>query len=208
MWFSSLIGRILLQVSLLLFWIWWIPSTSALLRSDQSLTHSVLPTLCDPMDCSPPGSSVHGILQARILEWVAISFSRGSSWLRDQIRVSCISRQMLYYWATWEAPGKPDVGLNPHFWAVWLWGELFHHPTCILTCERNAGAQSLVQVSWGDQSLFRLQRFHLRAGPVSRTIPGALGLQSLRAPSRHDPEVRTAARCVTEKTKFPELFGL
>ena len=35
------------------------------------------PTLCDPMDCSPPGSSVHGILQARILEWVAISFSRG-----------------------------------------------------------------------------------------------------------------------------------
>ena len=37
------------------------------------------PTLCDPMGCSPPGSSVHGILQARILEWVAISFSRGSS---------------------------------------------------------------------------------------------------------------------------------
>ena len=37
------------------------------------------PTLCDPMDCSPSGSSVHGILQARILEWVAISFSRGSS---------------------------------------------------------------------------------------------------------------------------------
>ena len=41
-------------------------------------TH-LCPTLCDPKDCSPPGSSVHGILQARILEWVAISFSRGSS---------------------------------------------------------------------------------------------------------------------------------
>ena len=41
------------------------------------------PTLCDPMDCSPPGSSVHGISQARILEWVAISFSRGSSRPRD-----------------------------------------------------------------------------------------------------------------------------
>ena len=40
-------------------------------------------TLCDPMDCSPPGSSVHGILQARILEWVAIPFSRSSSWPRD-----------------------------------------------------------------------------------------------------------------------------
>ena len=42
------------------------------------------PTLCDPMDCSPPGSSVHGILQARILEWVATSFSRGSSRPRDE----------------------------------------------------------------------------------------------------------------------------
>ena len=49
------------------------------------------PTLCDPMDCSPPGSSVHGILQARLLEWVAKSFSRGSSWLRDQAWVSCIA---------------------------------------------------------------------------------------------------------------------
>ena len=41
-------------------------------------------TLCDHVDCSPPGSSVHGILQARMLEWVAISSSRGSSWPRDQ----------------------------------------------------------------------------------------------------------------------------
>ena len=47
-------------------------------------------TLCNPMDCSPPGSSVLGILQARILEWVAISFSRGSSRPRDQTLVSCI----------------------------------------------------------------------------------------------------------------------
>ena len=47
--------------------------------------------LCDPMDCSPPGSSVHGILQARILEWVAISFSRGSSRPRDQTQVSHIA---------------------------------------------------------------------------------------------------------------------
>ena len=46
-------------------------------------------TLCDPMDCSPPGSSVHEIFQARILEWVAISFSRGSSQPRDRTQVSC-----------------------------------------------------------------------------------------------------------------------
>ena len=49
------------------------------------------PTLCDPMDCSPPDSSVHWILQARILEWVAISLSRESSRPRDQTRVSCIA---------------------------------------------------------------------------------------------------------------------
>ena len=48
------------------------------------------PTLCDPIDCSLPGSSVHGIFQARILEWIAISFSRGSSQPRDQTRVSHI----------------------------------------------------------------------------------------------------------------------
>ena len=52
---------------------------------------SVTLTVCDPMDCSPPGSPVHGILQARILEWVAIAFSRGSSRPRDQTQVSCIA---------------------------------------------------------------------------------------------------------------------
>ena len=46
---------------------------------------------CEPMDCSPPGSSVHGIFQARILEWVATSFSRGSSWTRDWTHVSCLA---------------------------------------------------------------------------------------------------------------------
>ena len=49
------------------------------------------PTLLYPMDCSPPGSSVHGISQVRILEWVAISFSRGSSRPRDQTQISCIT---------------------------------------------------------------------------------------------------------------------
>ena len=48
-------------------------------------------TLCNPIDCRPPGSSVHGISQARILEWVAISFSRGSSWSRDRTHVACVS---------------------------------------------------------------------------------------------------------------------
>ena len=62
-------------------------------------------TLCHPMDCRPPGSSVPGSLQARILDWVAIFSSRGSSWPRDQTTISCVSclaRQLLYHWATWE----------------------------------------------------------------------------------------------------------
>ena len=55
------------------------------------------------MDWSPPGSSVHGIFQAIILEGVAISFSRGSSWPREGTHISCIDRQILYHWATREA---------------------------------------------------------------------------------------------------------
>ena len=62
--------------------------------------------LHDPMDWSPPGSSVHGIFQARILEWVAISYSRGSSRPRDGTHVSGIGRQMLYHQATWEGPPR------------------------------------------------------------------------------------------------------
>ena len=60
------------------------------------------PTLCDPMDCSLSGSSVYGILQARILEWVAISFSRGSSQPRDQTQVSHIAGRCFTIGATRE----------------------------------------------------------------------------------------------------------
>ena len=64
-------------------------------------------TLCDPMNCSLPGFSGHGILQARIMEWVAISYSKGSSWPRDQTCVSCVSciaGKFFTHWATWEGP--------------------------------------------------------------------------------------------------------
>ena len=62
------------------------------------------PTLCDPMRCSPPGSSVHGTLQARILEWVATPFSRGSSWPGDRTQISCTAGRLFTIWATREAP--------------------------------------------------------------------------------------------------------
>ena len=58
-------------------------------------------TLCNPMGCSPPGSSVHKSLQARIVEWVARPFSRGSSQPRDWTWVSCTDRLILYHGATW-----------------------------------------------------------------------------------------------------------
>ena len=57
------------------------------------------PTLCDPVDCSPPGSSVQGILQARILWWVAMLSSRGSSQPRDWTQVSCIAGRFFTNWA-------------------------------------------------------------------------------------------------------------
>ena len=68
------------------------------------------PNLCNPMDCSLPGSPVHGILLARILEPVALASSKGSSSPRDQTRVSCIGRWILYHWATREAHGQAYNG--------------------------------------------------------------------------------------------------
>ena len=65
------------------------------------------PILCNPTDCSPPGSSVHEILQARILEWVVIPFSRGSSQPWGQTWVSCITGRFFTIWATNFQYGKP-----------------------------------------------------------------------------------------------------
>ena len=100
--------------------LWWETSSCLFLPWRSSLwTHKALPlcsggerefsscsccllaksclTLCDPMDYNLPGSSVHGILQARILEWVAIPFSRGSSHPKDWTWVSCTGRWILYH---------------------------------------------------------------------------------------------------------------
>ena len=74
------------------------------------VTQSCL-TLCDPMDCSPPGSSVHGILQAKILEWVAMPFSRGSSQPRDRTQVSCFGRWVPYRLSH---QGRPPSVLTLH----------------------------------------------------------------------------------------------
>ena len=88
------------------------------IRSEKSEKVKVLvaqscPTLCDSMDCSPPGSSFHGILQARMLKWVAMPFSKRSSQPRDQTQVSCIAGWFFIVWATWEAPVSIKTSLTP-----------------------------------------------------------------------------------------------
>ena len=75
----------------------------SLINKGESEVTQSCPTFSDPVDCSLPSSSVHGILQARILEWVAISFSRGSSWPRDRTWVSHIGGRCFNLWATSEA---------------------------------------------------------------------------------------------------------
>ena len=72
-------------------------------RGSYCLVAQLYVTFCDFMDCSPPSSSVYGTVQARILEWVATSFSRGSSWSRDQTCISCIAGEFFHCWATREA---------------------------------------------------------------------------------------------------------
>ena len=88
------------------------------------LVPRLCPTLCDPKNCSPPGSYVHWISQAEILEWVAIFSSRGSSQLRDQTHISCIGTRVLYHWATWEA-------------LTWDASTLKNLRTCSLTSTKN-----------------------------------------------------------------------
>ena len=88
------------------FLLLYVPPTPTPLQTvlweSESVTQSCL-TLCNPMDCSPPGSTVLGILQARILEWLAISLSRGSSWPRAWTWVSCIAGRFFTIWVTREA---------------------------------------------------------------------------------------------------------
>ena len=91
------------------------------------VSHSVMSTFCNPMDCSPPGSSVREILQARLLEWVAIFFSRGSSRPRDWIWVFCIAGRFFTIWVTSEAhlnivlkcQDKKPRNIQDRNWQVW-----------------------------------------------------------------------------------------
>ena len=79
------------------------------------LVTQLCPTVCNPLDYSPPGFSIHGIFQARILEWVATSFSRGSSQSEDRTCISCVScfvGQYFTHWTIWEVFLSHDRPIN------------------------------------------------------------------------------------------------
>ena len=99
-----------------------------LLKKKNEVAQSCL-TLCDPMDCSLPGSSIQGIFQARTLEWVAMSFSRGSSRPRDWNRVFCFVGRCLTVWAIREVHGpflKSLLNLLLYCFCVCLFGHKAH----------------------------------------------------------------------------------
>ena len=110
-------------------------------ESESEVTQSC-PTLCNPMDCSLPGSSVHGIFQTKILEWVAIAFTRRSSWPRDWTWVSHIVGRRFTVWAT----GKSFL-----IWGCWQfswfpWSPSLHHEN------GQNGREEVSHYCWGHTS--------------------------------------------------------
>ena len=120
-------------------------------KSEVAQSH---PTLCDPMDCSPPGSSVHGILQARILEWVAISSSRGSSQPRDGTWVSCTAGRhplrhqgSLVKWVKWRKQAKQT---SYDITYVWKLKKRWHKWTYLQNRNRLTDFKSKLMVPKGE----------------------------------------------------------
>ena len=120
------------------------------------VTQSCLP-LCNPMDCGPPGSSVHGFLQERILECVAISFSRGFSRPRDQTWVSCILGRFLTVWATWKTIKSDRLCDFPGVYFYYNYADKIQFYQVILTTEGfsvntigiwEAGGRNPIQAAW------------------------------------------------------------
>ena len=133
------------------------------------------PTLRNPIDCSPPGSSTHGIFQARTLEWGAISFFRRSSRLGDWIHISCTGGWILHHWATWEA----------HYFkcsSVYMWRRQWHPNSSTLAwkipwMEEPGGLQSTgslrVGHNWATSlSLFTFMHWRRKWQPTPVFLPG------------------------------------
>ena len=139
--------------------------------------------LCDPMDCSLPGFSIHGIFQERVLEWVAITFSRGFSWPRDWTQVSCIAGRCFTIWATKETLRKLKtiqkkwrahaLGLEESI--LWRWSyypkhscqithDIFHINKIILNFLRNYKGPRIAKANLEEKKKKEQKRRH---NPVS-----------------------------------------
>ena len=135
-------------------------------------------TLRDPMDCSPPGSSVHRILQARIVEWVATSSFRGSSWPRYWTQVSCIADRFFTVWTTREAHKMVYFAYNLH---------ISSHILCHLyiTCLSESGSRSVMFSSLWPHGLYSPWNF-----PGQNTGVGSLSLlQGIFPTQRSNPSL-------------------
>ena len=118
--------------------------------------------MCDPMDCSPPGSSALGVFQARILEWVAISFSRGSSRPTDRIQVSHVASRFFAIWSTREALWPWKLGKSqPAVWASNGRLETKENRWCRQSLEASAGG---VSPAWGGWYFFFPVRLLVSSG--------------------------------------------
>ena len=106
------------------------------------LVAQLCPTLCDAMDCNPPCSSVHGILHARTLKWVAIPFSRISSWPRDWTQISCTADRFFILWATRET-NSYRYGYR---WRYWI--KQSQSPPQPLTLSQFKNTSISLEVTW------------------------------------------------------------
>ena len=137
-------------------------------------------TLCDPMNCNPPGSPVHGILQVRTLEGGAMPSSRGSSWPRDPTQEPNPGLLHLLHWQTGpsprEPPGKPRTHLHPLFFRLSPHAVITEGPVLLwsksVICDhgqRHAGGKSeALDLGWADWSEHQLR--HLMAGCTMEII--------------------------------------
>ena len=118
------------------------------------------PTLCNAMDCSSPDSSVHRILQTRILEWVAMPSSRGSSQLRDWTHISCTGRQILSHLSHQWSPKEEVIGFNFGF---------NRYSLCVRHCSKH-----------GNMSMNKEMPSHCRCQiwSMAQGHPGAWGLET------------------------------
>ena len=158
------------------------------------VTQSCL-TLCNPIDCSLPGSSVHGIFQARVMEWVAISFFRGSSQPRDRTQVSHIADRHFTVWATKEDhdPGSKWIPTVPFL----IWGKLEKWKLVWVGNIKGGGFISHLPKSWKSYILF-LPSLLFCSPQLCLSLPPSVALSTSPGLSAH-PQVGRGRGCPRQK---------